>query len=454
MNDVSTKRKILTGLACALLCAGIIMPRDAFAVSRQEVDEARAHLASLGNQMNSLQASIEEQEENLRETEGQLGQLGRDLDQSEMQLGRVKEKLSKRMRSTYKTGTTDIFTLVLNLTTFEDLVSFVYYADKVAESDSRLIKAVKGMQDQIAAEYEQMESLKSDQESSIKAMREQADAFDSVVDEAQRYFESLDGQLQQQLAAEAEAEAKKKAKDEKAEVSAVTAAVTNAQKKKTDEQEERKDNEQQSHEDREQPQSATEQPSAPADTSGGGNPETLPFSGNEVADAWGDPGYINQMRAKAARYGSSTGWCCFVDNETCRVTIFVQSGGSWALAFSSTAGLGRLQDDGTYRTFTGHYTVDHKAPSYTEPPLDNYWWTCFLPCWTDNNYDINGCSMRYYPGKGYDDGQGFHSSSSFLSGHNGNAGCTCLPIEKAKWVYDHVPVGSTVVVFANYDPNP
>ena len=455
MNDTSIKRRVVTGLACALLSVGMLIPGNAFAVNQTEVDQARERLTSLGNQMYSLQASIEEQEDDLQETKDQLGQLERDLVQSEQQLGRVKEKLSKRMRSIYKAGVANLLTLALNSTSFDELVSNVYYADKVAERDSQLIATVKGMQEQIETEQVQMESLKSDQEASIKAMREQADAFDNVVSEAQRYFESLDSQLQEQLAAEAEAEAKKAAEEEGVQVSAAATAVTNAQNKiSAAKKAEQKAAEQQSQPSQEQSQPAQEQPSTPADTSGGGNPETLPFSGNEVADVWGDPGYVNQMRAKAARYGSPTGWACFVDNETCRVTVFVESGGSWALAFSSTAGLGRLQGDGTYRTFTGHYTVDHKAPSYTDPPLDNYWWTCFLPCWTSNNYDINGCSMRYYPGQGYDDGQGFHSSSSFLSGHNGNAGCTCLPIDNAKWIYDHVPIGSTVVVFANYDPNP
>ncbi len=459
MRYSGIKGRVIAGLACVLLCAGFLTPDIALAVTQKEVDEAHERLTSLGNQMYSLQSSIDEQEADLQETEDQLGQLERDMVQSEQQLGRVKEKLSKRMRSIYKAGVSNLLTLLLSSSTFDELVSNVYYADKVAEHDSKLIASVKGMQEQIETEREQMESLKSDQEESIKAMQEEADAFDSVVDEAQRYFDSLDSELKEQLAAEAAAEAEKAAEDETVTVSPASTAIANAQDKTAAEEQTSSDRDSRPQESEEQSQPAQEQPaqeqpSAPVDTSGGGNPETLPFSGNEVADAWGDPGYVNQMRAKAARYGSSTGWVCLVDNETCRVTIFVQSGGSWALAFSSTAGLGRLQGDGTYRTFTGHYTVDHKAPSYTEPPLDNYWWTCFLPCWTSNNYDINGCSMRYYPGQGYDDGQGFHSSSSFLSGHNGNAGCTCLPIDKAKWIYDHVPIGSTVVVFANYDPNP
>ena len=78
-------------------------------------------------------------------------------------------------------------------------------------------------------------------------------------------------------------------------------------------------------------------------------------------------------------------------------------------------------------TFTGTFHVDHKSAH--DGPDD--WWTCFIP---------------YYKPDGTDFGQGFHQGYTGIPSFQ-SYGCTRLSTENAKWIYDNVPIETTVVVF-------
>lgn len=151
-------------------------------------------------------------------------------------------------------------------------------------------------------------------------------------------------------------------------------------------------------------------------------------------DVWGDSAYVEQMKQKADSIGSSTNWFCTVDESRGRTVVFERAGANW-VAVKTT----NVVTSGN--TFDGIFTVTHKARGYWKEPdcyNVNDWWVCFVEAWSD---DYNG-HLRYDEGAGkYDDGQGFHYGYS-------SGGCTAIPSkETAKWIYDNVSVGSTVVVF-------
>lgn len=147
-----------------------------------------------------------------------------------------------------------------------------------------------------------------------------------------------------------------------------------------------------------------------------------------------DEGYTKARAQEAASYGSDTDWFASVDTTLCRTTVLRRdSAGNWNVVAAFDCGVGLsekdlgVSDSDETHTFKGIYKVDHK----NEQLGGLKWWVCFLPCWTTD---------------GLDDGQGFHNLYLGYPGRQ-SQGCTRLTDTNAKWVYDNLEIGSTVVVW-------
>ena len=88
------------------------------------------------------------------------------------------------------------------------------------------------------------------------------------------------------------------------------------------------------------------------------------------------------------------------------------------------------------------FTVHHKARWYYQDGYDvNDWWVCYWPNYQSWDEGSAGYSLVYYPGLGYDAGQGFHYGFS-------SAGCVAIPdYDSALYIYATVPEGSSVIIF-------
>lgn len=185
-------------------------------------------------------------------------------------------------------------------------------------------------------------------------------------------------------------------------------------------------------------------------------------------DIWGDSAYIEQMRSRAVRWGSSTsrptewgmqtgsvtGWCCTVDLDRGRVCVFRREGSRWNLVRSYNAYVGAFNSKrgSKSNTFSGVWTMQHKSRALWDEAwggIDcNDWFSCFIEAWspTPTSY-----ANRYFEGKGYDDGQGFHHVGYTDGNWQRTQGCVGLTYDESKWIYDNVPLETPVVVFASYD---
>lgn len=152
-----------------------------------------------------------------------------------------------------------------------------------------------------------------------------------------------------------------------------------------------------------------------------------------------DWGYLDEMRQYANQYGSPTNYFCVVDYDLCRVIIFQKNGSSWTPIKTWNC------NAGTY-TRGGIWHIVHKNICMWDDSwfnrMDNNWASCFVEAYTPT--DPSG-HYRYYPGKGYENCQSFHSSSYTTTGYK-NPGCVSIPEQNAKWIYDNCPVGTSVFV--------
>lgn len=153
--------------------------------------------------------------------------------------------------------------------------------------------------------------------------------------------------------------------------------------------------------------------------------------GYDVSDEeWrGDAGYTASMASRLDGIATDTGYAIAVDTSTCRVGIFTEGDSGYTLERAFNADLGYIdKSTGTTHTFTGVWHIDHRSETIPEGAS---FFTCFVPCWNDD---------------GTDDGQGFHSGYDGDPGYE-SAGCTRLFYNDAKYIYDNMPDGTSVVVY-------
>ncbi|MCP1101217.1 glucan-binding YG repeat protein [Aequitasia blattaphilus] len=134
------------------------------------------------------------------------------------------------------------------------------------------------------------------------------------------------------------------------------------------------------------------------------------------------------MRQVIEGYSSPTNYLLAVDCNTHHVGVFERSGGSWTNIAYWLCGDGA---PGT-PTIKGVYHVGIKGHHFVSHGLYCYWYTQIL-----GDYLFH--SVPYYPGGNavYDDRLGVGVS----------AGCVRLPIDQAKWIYDTIPSGTTIVIY-------
>lgn len=159
----------------------------------------------------------------------------------------------------------------------------------------------------------------------------------------------------------------------------------------------------------------------------------------------GNQEYIDMLRDKVASVVDATGWVCTVDVDRCRCVVFRRNDtGGYDVALTANTQQGRIVD-GKSITFTGVWHIEHKRRSLWADGIDvNDWWCCLVPCWQETNDDGH---LWQDPNTGlFDGGQGFHRAWETEPGYN-MGGCTGLTWDNAKFIYDEVPIGSTVVVF-------
>ena len=133
------------------------------------------------------------------------------------------------------------------------------------------------------------------------------------------------------------------------------------------------------------------------------------------------------MQQRIQNYSSPTGYLLAIDTSGCRVGVYTGSRGHWEqVAYW-------LCSPGAYSTptVTGVFSVGSKRYYF-----DSYGSRCFY--YTQFYGDYLFHSTLYYPSGGVMDDR---------LGMNLSHGCVRLATSNAKWIYDNIPTGTTVVSY-------
>lgn len=229
-NQNLTRRALLASAGIAATWAGLlpdIALADPSASQLQaQLDQARADLNSMGDQLATLQNALSTTTEALEATRSQVTETQEKIDATSAELEQKRGVLSGRMKSAYKGGSETALDVILGSTSVEDLVSRVYYLDKVNESDANAIDEVRSLTEQLQQQMSDLESQQSEQEAQAEEAQQNLSSYESEVERAQSYYNSLDSQVQETLAKEAAEEAARQA--EQSSHGSTTGGISNA----------------------------------------------------------------------------------------------------------------------------------------------------------------------------------------------------------------------------------
>ena len=197
-------RVICAGLAALLVagpCSLFVVPAEvAMADPAPELEEAAATLEALGQDLASLQGELAEATEVLEETDYEIGEKQVQIDELEVELSQRRAQLGDSMSSSYKRGTEGLLGFVLGATSAEELASRIYYLDKISELQASNIQQVRLLSEELTRETDELEKSKGEQQERVDGLQAQVDEYHSRVAEARSYYDSLDAQIQEQLA--------------------------------------------------------------------------------------------------------------------------------------------------------------------------------------------------------------------------------------------------------------
>lgn len=208
------KRLVVTVATAGLLFA--TSPTAALAASssdlQAQLQQAEAQTAKYQEQANNAFAELEQLQAQLEDTRAQIASTQEEVSQKQTELDAAQETLAGRVSSNYKTGGVSLVSIIFDSSSFEDLVSRVYYANRVAESDAEVISQVQGVQAELAAKQNELESQQEEQQRLVDDAQTKAGEIQSALEQQQSYVSSLSSEVQEALAAEeaqrrAEAEA-------------------------------------------------------------------------------------------------------------------------------------------------------------------------------------------------------------------------------------------------------
>lgn len=192
-------------------------PTVALAVTSAELqvqlDAAREELNDLGRQVQAAGEDLYETQYQLEVTTGQIEETEEQIKQRKVELAEAQDVLRRRVASNYKTGGTNLVSIILESSNFEELVSNVYYANKIYQSDAEVIDNVKEIRSSLESEQAKLEEKQTEQEQLLEQQEAQVEQLKEQEAAQATYVDNLDAEVAAKLEEERQAELERQRKE-------------------------------------------------------------------------------------------------------------------------------------------------------------------------------------------------------------------------------------------------
>lgn len=169
-----TALKALFGAASAAVLFGLPARAHAAETSKEttdklnaaqaQLDEVQAQLDSIANEYAALANKNAQTLNDIENVQGKIDDTQAQIDEKKAELKKKRNDLSDRVAASYKSGGTNILSLLLASGSFEELVANAHYVEKINKSDRDAIEDIQTIQEELDAQKTELESQKADLE--------------------------------------------------------------------------------------------------------------------------------------------------------------------------------------------------------------------------------------------------------------------------------------------------
>ena len=215
---------VLLSASMILTSPGVGASAETSAELQTKLDAAKQQLEDLNDQAEQASEAVNETEAKLDDTKGKIEDTKGKIDAEQAELDKVQGTLSALVVNDYKGGSVNILDIVVNSSSVQDLVSNIFYANRVSENQRSSIQNAKAIQTELQNQKDQLDQQESEQSQLLESQKSQQADLEQKTRDAQGYVDSLSEEVQQALAAE-QAAAQRQAEEEAA--AAARAAANN-----------------------------------------------------------------------------------------------------------------------------------------------------------------------------------------------------------------------------------
>lgn len=137
---------------------------DKLNAAQAQLDEVQAQLDSIANEYAALASKNAQTLNDIEGVQGQIDDTQAQIDEKKAELKKKRGDLSDRVAASYKSGGTNILSLLLASGSFEELVANAHYVEKINKSDRDAIEDIQTIQAELDAQKTELEAQKADLE--------------------------------------------------------------------------------------------------------------------------------------------------------------------------------------------------------------------------------------------------------------------------------------------------
>lgn len=137
---------------------------DKLNAAQAQLDEVQAQLDSIANEYAALANKNAKTLNDIESVQGQIDSTQAQIDEKKAELKKKRGDLSDRVSASYKSGGTNILSLLLASGSFEELVANAHYVEKINKSDRDAIEDIQTIQKELDTQKSELESQKADLE--------------------------------------------------------------------------------------------------------------------------------------------------------------------------------------------------------------------------------------------------------------------------------------------------
>ena len=232
-----TALKALFGAASAAVLFGLPARAHAAEASKEttdklnaaqaQLDEVQAQLDSIANEYAALANKNAQTLNDIENVQGKIDDTQAQIDEKKAELKKKRNDLSDRVAASYKSGGTNILSLLLASGSFEELVANAHYVEKINKSDRDAIEDIHTIQAELDAQKTELEAQKADLEKLKDQQTAQMQDMQAKQQEVQTVLNGLSDDVKE-LMAQRDSEILAAAQAEEAARKAAAAAAASA----------------------------------------------------------------------------------------------------------------------------------------------------------------------------------------------------------------------------------